>query len=355
MFDPNKTEQNNKKQSELGGFSKRQMNLLVILVVTTIAVLSGLGFTINSISRNPYPISATLDPTLFTPLALPSFPATWTPYPSPTNSPVNPTSTTAPTRTPFPSFTPYATFEVTSTIPPFEISGKPAIIGTSVEGRPLEVFRFGTGPSNRMIVAGIHGGNEWNTTALADQMIEHFQMKPEMIPPEVSLYILRSLNPDGLARVLGPDGRVNANGVDLNRNWDAEWQSTWDRDGCWDYRQTSAGPYPNSEPETQALINFLLTTPMDALISYHSAALGIFAGGIPPDPNSVLLAEQVAAVTDYPYPPLYTGCIYTGTLVDWTAWQGIPSIDLELTNHKDTDFEDNLRVLKVFLSFTREY
>ena len=183
------------------------------------------------------------------------------------------------------------------------------------------------------------------------RLIEHFKSKPEMIPAEVSLYILRSLNPDGLAKALGPDGRVNANGVDLNRNWDAEWQATWNRDGCWDYRQTSAGPYPNSEPETQALIEFLLTTPMDALISYHSAALGIFAGGIPPEPNSVSVAEQVAAVTDYPYPPLYTGCIYTGTLVDWTAWQGIPSIDLELTNHKDTDFEDNLRVLKGTLEF----
>jgi predicted deacylase len=342
-------------QIELGGFTRRQLNTLIILTVMTIAVLSGLGFTVaHNINGNPYPISPTLNPTLLTPLALPTFPATWTPEASPTNYPVEPTSTPVPTNTLLPSFTPYPTLPVVSTIPPQDQTGSPAIIGTSVAGRPLEVYRFGTGPSNRMIVADIHGGNEWNTATLADQLIEYLRKNPDFVPPEDSLYILRTLNPDGLARFLGLDGRVNDNGVDLNRNWDADWKAEWDRGGCWDYRKTTAGPYPNSEPETQALISFLLSTPMDALISYHSAALGVFAGGIPPDPNSIRLAKQIAEVTDYPYPPVYTGCIYTGALVDWTSVQGVPSVDLELTNHLDTDFDINLKVLKVLLNFSRE-
>jgi predicted deacylase len=204
------------------------------------------------------------------------------------------------------------------------------------------------------MVADIHGGNEWTTTALMDQLIEYIKSKPELIPEYISLYIIRTLNPDGLARALNPDGRVNDNGVDLNRNWDASWVETWNRDGCWSLRPTTSGPYPNSEPETQALIQFVLSTQMDALISYHSAALGIFPAGMPPDPQSVHLAEKIAAVTDYPYPPIDTGCVYTGGLVDWMALQGIPSVDLELTTHLSTDFEENKNVLDVLLHFEKE-
>ncbi len=57
-------------------------------------------------------------------------------------------------------------------------------------------------------------------------------------------------------------------------------------------------------------------------------------------------------MTTYPWPPINTGCDYTGNLTDWAAnTRGIPSIDIELTNHRDTDFEMNLRVLQVFLNW----
>jgi hypothetical protein len=38
-------------------------------------------------------------------------------------------------------------------------------------------------------------------------------------------------------------------------------------------------------------------------------------------------------------------------MVNWLAMQGIPSVDIELTNHRDTDFEVNLKVLDAFLSW----
>ena len=42
------------------------------------------------------------------------------------------------------------------------------------------------------------------------------------------------MNPDGEARASDVDGRVNNNGVDLNRNFPTEnWVADWDRDGCW--------------------------------------------------------------------------------------------------------------------------
>jgi murein peptide amidase A len=237
----------------------------------------------------------------------------------------------------FPSPTPGASYEV---------------IGLSVEGRPLEVYTFGSGADQRLIIAGIHGGYEWNSAALAAELIAYLQDNPQAIPAGKTLSILPNLNPDGEARAHGPDGRANANGVDLNRNFPANWEKNYRRSGCWQERPMTAGLAPASEPETQAVIAFVAAHPaLQAAISYHSAALGIFPGGLPPDQDSLNLAETLAAVSGYRYPPMDIGCIYTGEMVNWLAMQGIPSVDIELTNHRDTDFEINLKVLEAFLSW----
>lgn len=243
--------------------------------------------------------------------------------------------------------------EATSTPSPSAIPvvEAPLIIGTSVAGRPLEVYRFGQGTTQRMIIAGMHGGYEGNTIRLADQLMQVLRARPDLIPDGISLYILRSLNPDGEARSDSYKGRVNDHLVDLNRNWPSHWQKTWPLDGCWTYTYVTGGSHPASEPETRALINFLMTYQIEALINYHSAALGIFPGGQPPDLRSASLAENIATVSDYPFPPIETGCQYTGQLIDWASDQGIAAVDIELTNHNDTDLAQNLRVLQSFLAW----
>ena len=204
------------------------------------------------------------------PISTSALPATYTP---------DPNSLYLPTVTP----NPRSTLIVVQTPTPFVLAGgmRPAIIGYSVSGRPIEVYTFGNGEKQRMIVAGIHGGYEWNTIALADELITHIYENPDIIPSDVTLYILRNLNPDGDARDHGYDGRVNDHGVDLNRNFPTNWAADWDRDGCWDYGPTTGGTGPGSEPETRALMGFLQTHKVEALISYHSAALGVFPGGEP--------------------------------------------------------------------------
>jgi hypothetical protein len=249
--------------------------------------------------------------------------------------------------------TPVVAAEPTVSVPaePTGFVKGPIVIGHSVKGNNIEVMQFGNGPIERMMVAGIHGGNEWNTTALVDQLIEYLQKNPKAIPADRTLYILRLLNPDGEARGHNLDGRTNERGVDLNRNWDANWTIDWPRDGCWNYRPISAGSGPFSEPETVALHSFLESHKISALINYHSAALGIFAGGQPPEAESVRLAKSIAAVTNYAYPAMDTGCHYTGQFADWLANNGIAAVDLELTNHTDTDFDQNLKTLNVLLKW----
>ncbi len=280
----------------------------------------------------------------------PTFTETVTPSPTPSLTPSltpSPTETQTPTRTETPSNTP------TITPSPVPFSEGPIVIGYSVEERPLEVYRFGTGSTERLIVAGMHGGSEYNTIQLADELIAYLNGHPEIVPADVTLYILRSLNPDGEARAHNYLGRTNANNVDLNRNWDANWKADWPRATCWNLTYVSPGTGPSSEPETQALMAFIQAHHFDALINYHSAALGIFNGGLPPDEYSIRLAQAVAAVTTYPYPPINIGCEYTGGFTDWADEYGIAALDVELTDHTHTDFEMNLDVLNVFLNWKR--
>ena len=68
-----------------------------------------------------------------------------------------------------------------------------------------------------------------------------------------------------------------------------------------------------SEPETKALAAFIQSHHFDALINYHSAALGIFAGGLPPDDYSIRLAKAVAAVSHLSLPTHQRGvCLHGG-------------------------------------------
>lgn len=276
----------------------------------------------------------------------------------------NYTATMPPTYTPLafsvnlPTITPnpLSTMIVVQSPTPFVLQnaqGRASIItaGSSVSGRPIEVYVFGHGEREKMIVAGIHGGYEWNTIALADELIQYIFDHPDIIPSDVTLYIMRNMNPDGDARDHGIDGRVNDHGVDLNRNFPTNWKKTWDRAGCWDLTPTTGGTGPGSEPETRAVMYFLQSHKVETLISYHSAALGVFPGGVPWEADSKKLAKALARATNYPYPPIDTGCVYTGTLADYAVELRITAVDMELSTHKTTDFKENLKALEVLLNW----
>ena len=91
-------------------------------------------------------------------------------------------------------------------------------IGQSVEGRSIKAHHFGEGRYKVVLVGDIHGGWEANTHELALELLAHFKANPHDVPDDVSLWIIPTLNPDGLAA----NTRVNARGVDLNRNADTD-------------------------------------------------------------------------------------------------------------------------------------
>jgi hypothetical protein len=319
---------------------RKESNWVTLAWVLNLTGLAGIAIVaIAYLALQPVSAAA---PHASQPISTSALPATYTPDPN--------IILDLPTVTP----NPRSTLIVVQSPTPFVLVGgmRPAIIGYSVSGRPIEVYKFGNGEKQRMIVAGIHGGYEWNTIALADELIKYVYENPDIIPSDITLYILRDLNPDGDARDHGYDGRVNDHGVDLNRNFPTNWAAEWNRDGCWDYGPTTGGTGPGSEPETRALMVFLQTHKIEALISYHSAALGVFPGGEPWEKDSIKFAKKLSDATDYPFPPLETGCVYTGTLADYAVAEGVKvSVDMELSTHINTDFKRNLKALDVLLNW----
>jgi murein DD-endopeptidase MepM/ murein hydrolase activator NlpD len=220
-----------------------------------------------------------------------------------------------------------------------------------VKGRPIEAHRFGGGRYKVVLVSDIHGGWEANTHELARELLAHFKTNPEDVPDNVSLWIIPTLNPDGLAA----DTRVNARGVDLNRNTDT------DLDGCagndWspttytsDGPQPGAGgPYPFSEPEARAARDFLADA--HVAVFYHSSAGAVFAGGCRDNVPSLRLATKLAEGTGYDFPEAgWMGYPISGGFNDYLADLGIAVAEVELTNHEDTEFERNLEGVRAVLA-----
>lgn len=318
---------------------RRSVGSIIALALNGTAILLLLGVLVAYLARQP--AEASSEPFVYLGRT-----------PRPTSTAV-PTTFYLPTITPNPLATPIEDFASPT---PFVFGDGPAprVTGYSALGTPITYYTFGQGERRYLIVAGIHGGYEGNTTDLANQLVKHFSQNPDLIPSDATLYIIPSMNPDGAARGRNPDARANANGVDLNRNFPSNnWVPEWERDACWNQRPTTGGEFGGSEPETRAVMNFVASHRIRALISYHSAALGVFPGGDPWEPASERLASALADATGYPYPPIDIGCHYTGTLADWAVESGVlAAVDMELSNHADAEFEKNTRAATVLLAFS---
>jgi predicted deacylase len=214
-------------------------------------------------------------------------------------------------------------------------------LGYSVEGRALTARRFGEGERVLMLVGGMHGGWEANTVDLIEALSAHFEAHPEDIQPGLSLVLVAVANPDGLPHGRSEAGRFNANGVDLNRNWGCEWSA----EAVWRSQRVNPGVTAFSEPESRALAESIRTLRPAAVLFYHSAANGVYAGECDGDmtADSEALAAVLGEATGYRYGQPFSAYTVTGTAPNWVDGLGIPSVDVELRTWTDAEFEANLR------------
>lgn len=85
------------------------------------------------------------------------------------------------------------------------------VIGHSVQGRPIYLWQLTQGIRPLLLVGGVHG-DEVEGYALIERYVASGKWRS--LEGRAALWAIPCLNPDGCA--LGQ--RLNANGVDLNRN-----------------------------------------------------------------------------------------------------------------------------------------
>jgi predicted deacylase len=222
-------------------------------------------------------------------------------------------------------------------------------LGTSGEGRPISALRIGDGPRKLVLVGDTHGGPEANTYALASQLAEYFRNNPGAVPPSVSLYVIPTLNPDGLA--LGT--RFNARGVDLNRNMNTNLDACPENDwrvtvqGAYGVVSDTGGPYADSEVESRLIRDFLLDA--SGVIFFHSNAGNVFPAFCD-HPPSTALARAYAEAAGYSYARLWPFYMITGGMHDWAASLGIAAITPELVTGDQPEFDQNLAGVREVLA-----
>jgi hypothetical protein len=238
-----------------------------------------------------------------------------------------------------------------------EIPGsKYKILGTSVQGRKIESYTFGSGPKHLAFVGGIHGGYEWNSVLLAYKFLDYLSANPSVVPENISVTVIPSANPDGLFKVVGKEGRFtasdvptsgsqapgrfNTNKVDLNRNFDCKWKP----ESTWRGEVVSAGVSAFSEPESRAIRNFVLDNHPSAVIFWHSQSNAVYASecesGILPETRTIM--NTYAKASGYPAVDSFDAYEISGDAEGWLASINIPAITVELSTHETIEWEKNL-------------
>ncbi len=186
---------------------------------------------------------------------------------------------------------------IPTTAGPLDLDAERVGLGLSVGGQPIVAERYGTVGGRRVLVIGVIHGNEDDGVAIVDDL------RAGPVPDGVELWIVESMNPDGQAKQV----RTNDNGVDLNRNFPYKWGPIG-VPGDSQY----AGVGPASEPETQAMTNFMTQLRPDITIWYHQDLFVVN----PSEGREGRVRERYAQLTGLPMGQI-TGGTYTGIAATW--------------------------------------
>lgn len=224
------------------------------------------------------------------------------------------------------------------------------VLGQTHENRTIYGIRI-TSPNGdnkpAVLFNGCQHAREWISVMvpmfIADRLVREYETVAAIrdLVDHVEFLIVPIVNPDGYEFTYAPGGnrlwrknrRWNGGstyGVDLNRNWDADWggpHSTSTLPSSLLY----IGPYVFSEPEVQAMRDFILARPnIVAHIDFHSYGqlilhpLGFTSDPVPDAPTLIGLGNQmkdaIFAVHGKNYPVGIPGALLyfaSGLFPDW--------------------------------------
>jgi hypothetical protein len=196
--------------------------------------------------------------------------------------------------------------------------------GKSSRGQPIMVRHF-TAPASRiqpiriLLIGGIHG-DELTASAIVFQWMQWMDSTPAR---EFDWNVVPAVNPDGL--FAAKPQRVNAHGVDLNRNfptpgWQQDAPRYWIKTTGSDPRRFP-GKAPLSEPETRWLNDEIERFQPQVIISVHAPFGVLDFDGPAPTPHRFgrLIFNPVG--------------VYPGSLGNYSGvHKNVPVITIELPN-----------------------
>ena len=164
----------------------------------------------------------------------------------------------------------------------------------------------------KVLVLGVTHGDEPQGHFLINEYLKQH--------PDTKLGFIPALNPDGMAN----KNRVNANGVDINRNFPTKnWELT-------ERNEFFGGEFASSEIETQFLIDIIENHSPKLILSLHAPFKTVNFDG-----NAYKYAEKISEIMNYPvqedigYPTPGSFGTYAG------IEKNIPTITLELDEECD--------------------
>ena len=255
-------------------------------------------------------------------------------------------------------------------------------IGKSVMGRSIYCIRVGMG-KRKIFIGGAYHGLEYLTSLFLIRFIDEYMFRiinkwwfagfnTEDIFKDVTMFIVPMVNPDGVdiatngldllnihhRNLIDTVGihdfrhvwQANARGVDLNHNYDANWKMTVPSPSPTKY----GGENPESECETQAIVNFIRKTDFDMLLAFHSQGKEIYYSFDGTNEKKAFLAAQkLADISGYTL-IRPTGSDSYGGCKDWFIMEfGKLGFTIEIGKGKnplpismiDDVFLDNARII----------
>jgi murein endopeptidase len=144
---------------------------------------------------------------------------------------------------------------------------RPTLLGRSTRGRPIRAFARGSGRPHVIVVGCIHG-DECAGSVIVSRLLH------SAAPARGTLWLVPDLNPDGHAVCR----RLNARGVDLNRNFPGSWRPL-----------PASGIAPASEIETRVAMRLIRRLRPLVTIWFHQPQALVRASG-----RSVGIAHRYA-------------------------------------------------------------
>lgn len=234
-------------------------------------------------------------------------------------------------------------------------------IGKSIEQRDLWAIKISDNvaqdePEPAVVFLGCHHAREWISVdvpfLIAKYLLENYASDPQVarLVNNAEIWIAPMVNPDGhqysvtTDRLWRKNRRNNGDGtfgVDMNRNYSYQWGGPGSSGDT--YSEIYRGPAPFSEPETQAVRDFLQKLSPKAMISYHNySQLILYPWGYTsnPAPQKALMdslagviAHKIMSVHGVSYTPGQASTLYlaSGDTNDWLyALFGVPTYTIEL-------------------------